>query len=39
MLTSEGWGAPGIVYEIGSDDRVLRVHAGGPSIPHVVGCL
>ena len=31
--------ARGIVYEIGGDDRVLRVHAGGPSIRYVEGCL
>jgi hypothetical protein len=31
--------ARGIVYEIGSDDRILRVHAGGPSIQYVEGCL
>jgi hypothetical protein len=31
--------ARGIVYEIGRDDRVVRVHAGGPSIQYVEGCL
>jgi hypothetical protein len=31
--------ARGIVYEIGSDDRILRVHAGGGSIQYVEGCL
>jgi hypothetical protein len=30
--------ARGIVYEIGSDDRVSHVHAGGPSIQYVEGC-
>jgi hypothetical protein len=29
----------GIVYEIGRDDRVLHIHAGGPSIQYVEGCL
>ena len=29
----------GIVYEIGTDARVMRVHAGGPSIQYVEGCL
>ena len=29
----------GIVYEIGSDGRVAQVHAGGPSIQYVEGCL
>jgi hypothetical protein len=31
--------ARGIVYEIGGDDRVVHVHAGGPSIAYVEGCL
>ncbi|MBA2669296.1 MAG: hypothetical protein H0U67_02870 [Gemmatimonadetes bacterium] len=29
----------GIVYEIGNDGNVERVHAGGPSIQYVEGCL
>lgn len=29
----------GIRYEIGPDDRVVRIHAGGPSIEYVEGCL
>jgi len=31
--------ARGIVYEIGGDDRVMHIHAGGPSIAYVEGCL
>lgn len=31
--------ARGIVYEIGGDDRVMHVHAGGASIQYVEGCL
>jgi hypothetical protein len=31
--------ARGIVYEIDRDDRVMHVHAGGPSIEYVEGCL
>ena len=31
--------ARGIVYEIGGDDRVMHIHAGGPSIEYVEGCL
>ncbi|HSJ65833.1 MAG TPA: hypothetical protein VK922_18270 [Gemmatimonadaceae bacterium] len=31
--------ARGIVYEIGGDDRVMHIHAGGPSIGYVEGCL
>ena len=31
--------ARGIVYEIGQDDRVIHVHAGGSSIQYVEGCL
>ena len=31
--------ARGIVYEIGPDGRVAHVHAGGPSIQYVEGCL
>ena len=31
--------ARGIVYEIGRDDRVMHIHAGGPSIQYVEGCL
>jgi hypothetical protein len=30
--------ARGIVYEIGGDDRVMHIHAGGPSIQYVEGC-
>lgn len=29
----------GIVYEIGADGRVSHIHAGGPSIRYVEGCL
>lgn len=29
----------GIVYEIGDDGRVKHIHAGGPSIRYVEGCL
>jgi hypothetical protein len=29
----------GIVYEIGPDGRVKHIHAGGPSIQYVEGCL
>jgi hypothetical protein len=31
--------ARGIVYEIGQDDRVMYVHAGGASVEYVEGCL
>ena len=31
--------ARGIVYEVGADARVSHVHAGGPSIQYVEGCL
>jgi hypothetical protein len=31
--------ARGIVYEIGGDDRVMHIHAGGSSIEYVEGCL
>ncbi|MFN3389433.1 MAG: hypothetical protein ACK40O_10930 [Allosphingosinicella sp.] len=31
--------ARGIVYEIGTDGKVTAVHAGGPSIQYVEGCL
>lgn len=31
--------ARGIVYEIGRDDRIMHIHAGGPSIRYVEGCL
>jgi hypothetical protein len=31
--------ARGIVYEIGGDDHVMHIHAGGPSIEYVEGCL
>ncbi|HYC51244.1 MAG TPA: hypothetical protein VEB19_09080, partial [Gemmatimonadaceae bacterium] len=30
--------ARGIVYEIGGDNRVMHIHAGGPSIQYVEGC-
>jgi len=29
----------GIVYEIGRDGRVAHIHAGGPSIQYVEGCV
>lgn len=31
--------ARGIRYEIGTDDRVTAIHAGGPAIQYVEGCL
>lgn len=31
--------ARGIVYEIGAEDRITHIHAGGPSIQYVEGCL
>lgn len=31
--------ARGIRYEIGADDRVAAIHAGGPAIQNVEGCL
>lgn len=31
--------ARGIVYEVGRDGRVSHIHAGGPSIRYVEGCL
>ena len=31
--------ARGVVYEIGGDDRVMHIHAGGQSIQYVEGCL
>ncbi|HEX6926754.1 MAG TPA: hypothetical protein VF167_15135 [Longimicrobiaceae bacterium] len=31
--------ARGIVYEVGEDGRVAHIHAGGPSIQYVEGCL
>lgn len=31
--------ARGIRYEIGADDRVTAIHAGGPAIQYVEGCL
>lgn len=34
-----GAAARGIRYEIGDDGRVAHVHAGGPSIEYVEGCL
>lgn len=32
-------GARGIRYEIGEDGKVAMIHAGGPSIQYVEGCL
>lgn len=32
-------GARGIRYEVGEDGRVQLIHAGGPSIQYVEGCL
>lgn len=32
-------GSTGIVYEVGADGRVMHIHAGGPSIQYVEGCL
>jgi hypothetical protein len=29
----------GVRYEVGADGRVSRIHAGGPSIEYVEGCL
>lgn len=31
--------ARGVVYEVGGDGLVARIHAGGPSIQYVEGCL
>ena len=31
--------ARGLQYEVGQDGRVSRIHAGGPSIQYVEGCL
>ena len=31
--------ARGIRYEIGGDGRITHIHAGGPSIEYVEGCL
>jgi hypothetical protein len=31
--------ARGIRYEIGADDRITAIHAGGPAIQYVEGCL
>jgi hypothetical protein len=31
--------ARGVRYEIGADDRVTAIHAGGPAIQYVEGCL
>lgn len=36
---SQGTDARGLVYEIGADGRVAHIHAGGPSIQYVEGCL
>ena len=35
----EDGNARGIVYEIGSDGTVMAIHAGGPSIQYIEGCL
>jgi hypothetical protein len=35
----DGPGARGLVYEIGSEGRVVHVHAGSSSIRYVEGCL
>ena len=32
-------GARGLVYEVGADGLVSHIHAGGPSIQYVEGCL
>lgn len=37
--TTAGPDARGIVYEVGADGRVGHIHAGGPSIQYVEGCL
>jgi hypothetical protein len=34
-----GSNAGGLVYETGADARVTHIHAGGPSIGYVEGCL
>ena len=31
--------AKGIVYEVGGEGRVARIHAGGSSVQYVEGCL
>ena len=36
---TDGPGARGIVYEIDATGRVSRIHAGGPSIAYVEGCV
>lgn len=36
---ARGKDARGIRYEIGGDGRVLHIHAGGPSIEYVEGCV
>ncbi len=37
--SAAGPGARGIVYEIDGTGRISRIHAGGPSIAHVEGCV
>jgi hypothetical protein len=34
-----GPGSLGTVYEVGDDGKVFAIHAGGPSIQYVEGCL
>ncbi len=36
---SSGAAARGIAYEVGAEGRVTHIHAGGPSIEYVEGCL
>jgi hypothetical protein len=36
---ASGPDARGMVYEVGTDGRVSHIHAGGPSIKYVEGCL
>ena len=31
--------AKGVVYEVGEEGRVVHIHAGGPSIQYLEGCL
>jgi hypothetical protein len=42
LWTVGGPGPPdarGMVYEVGVEGRVIHIHAGGPSIQYVEGCL
>ena len=41
LWTAAGAGAEsrGVVHEVGADGRVIHIHAGGPSIQYVEGCL